>query len=242
MRAKQTAFGGFSRKHFAFFRELARHNRKEWFDQNRKRYELLVATFRALLARLEPAVLRLNPYFDTAGKTNGNFSRINRDIRFWPDRSPYHTNYYLYFYDRRRDRPSDGRLYVGISGESLTLGFSIYAQSKTGTLVRVFRPRLESRQQRLEQWLARHVVRHGYDCYWYRSERKQRVKTSGLPRSGAEWLHLDGWVVRKVFKPSHPGLGSARLARQIELTFQRLFPLYAFTSLEVPGWEKHLRG
>ena len=120
-----------------------------------------MATFRALLARLEPAVLSLNPYFETAGKTNGNFSRINRDIRFRADKSPYYTNYYLYFYDKRRARQSDGRLYVGFSAEGLTVGFSIYAQSKDGTLVRVFRPRLERGLQRLERWLARHISRPG---------------------------------------------------------------------------------
>ena len=33
VQAKQAAFTGFSRDHIAFFRELARNNRKEWFDQ-----------------------------------------------------------------------------------------------------------------------------------------------------------------------------------------------------------------
>lgn len=242
MRAEIPAFTGFSRDHFSFFRELAHHNSKEWFDENRKRYESLVAAFRALLARLEPSVLRLNPHFETAGKTNRNFSRINRDIRFRPDKSPYHTNYYLYFYDRRRDRHSDGRLYVGASGEGLTVGFSIYAERKTGALVRVFRPRLETDRERLERWLASHLARRHYDCYWYRREKKQWVKVEGVPGSEADWKRLEGWVVRKVFRPSHPGLATASLAHEIQLTFDHLFPLYAFTSLESPDWEKHLPG
>lgn len=242
MRAKIPAFSGFSRDHFAFFRELAHRNHKEWFDENRGRYEAVVAAFRALLVRLEPSVLRLNPHFETAGKTNRNFSRINRDIRFRPDKSPYHTNYYLYFYDRRRDRHSDARLYVGASGDGLTVGFSIYAERKTGTLVQMFRPRLETHRERLERWLASHFSRRYYDCYWYRKEKKQWEKVEGLPASGADWKRLEGWVIRKVFTASHPGLATASLAHEIELTFQDLYPLYAFTSLESPDWEKHFHG
>lgn len=242
MPAQSPAFTGFARDHFAFFRDLERHNHKEWFEQNRKRYEAVVATFRALLARLEPALLRLNPHFDTAGKVNGNFSRINSDLRFHRDRAPYHTNYYLYLYDRERGRKADGRLYAGISGLGLTMGFSIYAQVKTGALRTIFRPRLESEWELLERWLAEHVASRRYDCYWYRGEKKQWIKTNGLPRSDADWKRLEGWVIRKVLGPSHPALAAPSLAHEIELTFERLFPLYAFTSVEGPAWRKHFGG
>ncbi len=242
MRTKTPAFEGFPRDHFAFFRELEHHNHKEWFEQNRQTYDAVVSTFRALLARLEPAMLRLHPYFETAGKTNGNFSRINRDIRFQRDKSPYHTNYYLYFYDRRQDRRSDGRLYVGISGAGLTVGFSIYAQSKTGALPRVFRPRLETHFEQLQRWLAVHISARRYNCYWYRSEKKRWVKTDGLPHSVADWKRLEGWVIRKVFRAAHPGLASASLAHEVKLTFERLFPLYAFTSMEGQAWQELFPG
>lgn len=239
MAAKIAPFNGFPADCFHFFRDLEHHNHKQWFEQNRTRYEQVTAAFRSLLERLAPPLLRLQPKFETAGKTNGNFSRINRDIRFRPDKSPYHTNYYLFFYDRRRDRQSDGRLYIGASGDGLTVGFSIYGGPKTSALRAVFRPRLEKHLEKLERWLRSHVNGRRYECYWYRREKKNWIKTPGLPASAEDWRRLEGLVVRKVLKPAHPGLRTASLAHELEITFERLFPLYAFTSLEGRAWEKH---
>ena len=139
-----TGFQGFAADSFRFFEELARHNHKAWFDENRTRYdEHVVGAFRGLLRALTPFVLKLNPHFETGGKTNGNFSRINRDIRFSKDKSPYKPNFYLYVYDGRHDRGHAGRLYVGLSADCLTVGFSIYGswRGPKGALETVFRKR-----------------------------------------------------------------------------------------------------
>src|SRR6266849_10924305 len=79
-----------------FFRDLRRNNSTEWMDANRERYRSdVVAPFRALLAALAPAALKLHPGFDTTGRTGVNFSRINRDIRFAKDKTPYRTQMYV---------------------------------------------------------------------------------------------------------------------------------------------------
>ena len=107
----ENAFLGFSPDSFQFFRELAQSNNKVWFEQNRARYDqYVVGAFRGLLVALETFLLKLNPQFEIGGKTNRNFSRINRDIRFSKDKSPYKPNYYLYVFDRRQDRAEAGRL------------------------------------------------------------------------------------------------------------------------------------
>src|SRR6266567_3052075 len=60
----------FSRETFRFFRDLEKNNRKEWMHENRDRYEAhIVAPFRRLLEALTPAVKKLNPAFDTGGRT-----------------------------------------------------------------------------------------------------------------------------------------------------------------------------
>src|SRR5258708_13123647 len=73
----------FTRETFRFFKDLARHNHKQWMDANRDRYQsALVQPFRRLLEELAPAALELDSRFDTTGRTGPNFSRINRDIPF----------------------------------------------------------------------------------------------------------------------------------------------------------------
>ena len=88
----------FTKEIFQFFRELGRHNKKVWMDANRERYqETVVLPFRRLCEELSPAVLKLNPRFDAMGRRGANFSRINRDIRFAKDKTPYRTQMYLKF-------------------------------------------------------------------------------------------------------------------------------------------------
>jgi uncharacterized protein (TIGR02453 family) len=157
-----SSFPGFTAESFAFFQELSQHNNKGWFDQNRPRYEKHVTgAFRALLETLTPFLLTLDPHFEISGKTNGNFSRINRDIRFSKDKSPYKSNYYLYVYDRRHDRGHAGRLYVGLSADCLTVGFSIYDtwRGPKGALQTVFRKRLSTDRELFGRLLEQTVRR-----------------------------------------------------------------------------------
>ena len=238
-------FSGFTPDSFTFFRELARNNNKPWFDANRARYEQHVTgTFRALLVALEPSLLKLNPNFETSGKTNRNFSRINRDIRFSKDKSPYKPNYYLYVFDRRRYRAADGRLYVGLSADCVTVGFSIYAtwgKGPKGALETVFRPRFEKQRAAFLRLIERVVKSRRYENYWHRQEKGEWTLHPGLPRKDEDWLTLQAWIVRKVFAPGARGLATPAFARQVERIFAELYPLDVFTSVAGPRWRAALR-
>jgi uncharacterized protein (TIGR02453 family) len=238
-------FSGFGLESFAFFQELGRNNNKTWFDRNRDRYEAYVTgPFRALLVQLEPFLLKLNPYFETAGKTNRNFSRINRDIRFSKDKSPYKSNFYLYVFDRRRERDKDGRFYVGLSAECVTVGFAIYGTWKPGpkgALETVFRKRCLTHPKILDDVVRRTVRKSHCETYWYRQDKKEWTMHPGLPKRSEDWLSLQGWVVRRVFGPRAPVLAGPSFARTVERTFAELYPLYAFTSIAGPRWRAEMR-
>ncbi len=108
----------FTRATFQFFRDLARNNRKVWMDANRERYqEFVVKPFRRLLEEVSPAVLQLDSRFDTTGRAGANFSRINRDIRFAKDKTPYRAQMYLKFSAPFPGEGETGQLYTGISAE-----------------------------------------------------------------------------------------------------------------------------
>ncbi len=240
----ESAFSGFTAESFDFFRELAQNNHKPWFDQNRPRYEQHVqGAFRSLLHDLEPALLKLNPHFETSGKTNGNFSRINRDIRFSKDKSPYKPNYYLYVFDGRHDRGHAGRLYIGLSADCLTVGFSIYAtdsRGPKGALEAIFRPRARNHWEVFERLLKSIVRRGRYQTYWHRLEKKDWAQHPGLPRRPEDWQTLQAWIVRKVFLPNSRGLGTPGFAGEVERIFLELYPLYVFTSVASPKWRAEL--
>src|SRR5580704_16793804 len=85
-----------TRETYRFFRDLSRNNRTEWMESNRDRYkQCVVEPLRALCEELAPAVLKLDAQFETSGRTGANLSRINRDIRFAKDKTPYRTGTYV---------------------------------------------------------------------------------------------------------------------------------------------------
>lgn len=238
------SFSGFTAESFDFFRSLARNNHKSWFDENRERYDRhVVGVFRGLLRSLDTIVLALNPHFEVGGKTNGNFSRINRDIRFSKDKTPYALNYYLYIYDGRQTRQATGRLYVGLNADCVTVGFATYAAWQAGessSLQSVFRRRFVSHRAIFDDLLDRVVRRGRYQTYWHRNEKidpkkggakkAEWVQHPGLPRQNEEWLTLQAWIVRKVFEPNARGIGTPAFARKVESIFRDLYPLYLFTT------------
>jgi uncharacterized protein (TIGR02453 family) len=71
-----------------FFKALESNNSKEWFDENRKHYEKAVKKpFKNLALELCKA---LQPYYPNVDLSNNfSISRINRDIRFSADKTPY---------------------------------------------------------------------------------------------------------------------------------------------------------
>ena len=78
----------FDKDFLKFFRELEKNNSKDWFDENRKRYETVVRDpWKAYIKTLAVDLQKLYPGKDLEG--NVQVSRINRDIRFSRDKTPY---------------------------------------------------------------------------------------------------------------------------------------------------------
>ena len=78
-----------SEKYIQFFKELAANNNSEWFNTNRKRYENDVKIpFQRLVADLLNELVKTDK--NLAGtKFSDCIFRINRDIRFSKDKTPY---------------------------------------------------------------------------------------------------------------------------------------------------------
>jgi uncharacterized protein (TIGR02453 family) len=75
-----------------FLKELKKNNNKPWFDNNRKVYESAKADFAGFIQQV----------IDLHGKKDSSIKnllakecmfRINRDVRFSKDKSPYKTNF-----------------------------------------------------------------------------------------------------------------------------------------------------
>lgn len=79
----------FSEDFLRFFIELAPNNHKDWFDQHRQRYHRSVKDpFSAFVQHMIDLLAKEDPVFSDVQAKDCIF-RINRDIRFSKDKSPY---------------------------------------------------------------------------------------------------------------------------------------------------------
>ncbi|HYL61658.1 MAG TPA: DUF2461 family protein [Candidatus Methylomirabilis sp.] len=220
----------FTRDTFRFFRDLARNNRKVWMDANRERYQqFVVQPFRQLLDELNPAILELDEQFDTTGRSGANFSRINRDIRFAKDKTPYRAQMYLKYSVPFPGDGETGQLYTGISANTVTVGFRVYAGSKRkqSALGLIADARINSHPS----WLVQQKKKLGkrYESYWYTSEKGDWKQRDGWPADAEEWKKLQGWIVRRKMKPAD-GI-KPTFPQAVAKIFREVYPLLRFTSL-----------
>ena len=71
-----------------FLDDLKRNNNREWFQDNKKRYEVFKKDYHQLVSDFLDSMKPLDPSLELLEIKNCTF-RINRDIRFSKDKSPY---------------------------------------------------------------------------------------------------------------------------------------------------------
>jgi uncharacterized protein (TIGR02453 family) len=217
--------GRISAETFRFFRDLSRNNRKEWMDENRERYKsAVVQPLRGLLQELTPAVTKLSPGCDVSGRTGVNFSRINRDIRFAKDKTPYRAQMYLTFPSGSGNNQGPGEFYVGVGAKIVTAGFRVYFDRETKAAA------LASRIGQAPEWCAeqkRRMARQ-YESYWYSMEKGEWTKNDGWPLTPEDWKKLKAWIVRRKLSPA----AAARpdFPKQVVGIFRQVIPLFRFVS------------
>jgi uncharacterized protein (TIGR02453 family) len=79
---------------FNFLEELRQNNRREWFEENRARYESDVREpMLTFIADFAPRLKKISSKFLADPRPlGGSMFRIYRDVRFSPDKRPYKTH------------------------------------------------------------------------------------------------------------------------------------------------------
>jgi uncharacterized protein (TIGR02453 family) len=94
------AFSGFPRETFEFLAGLAEHNSKAWFEAHRDDYEAYYAAPAKLFVEaIGPKLKAISKTVSYEPKINGSIFRINRDVRFGKDKTPYKTHLDFWFWE-----------------------------------------------------------------------------------------------------------------------------------------------
>ena len=118
----------FTGKTFAFLRELAQNNDREWFKANKDRYDEDVkeSAIRFILD-FAPHLKDISPHFKADPRGNGgSLFRIYRDTRFSKDKSPFKTHTGIQFrHDQGKDAHAPG-FYLHLEPGGCFVAFGIW--------------------------------------------------------------------------------------------------------------------
>lgn len=81
---------------FSFLSRLKRNNNKVWFDKNKEEYLEIKAAWMELVGKVSNGIGSFDEFTGAQDPKNCTF-RINKDIRFSKDKSPYKTHLGAYF-------------------------------------------------------------------------------------------------------------------------------------------------
>jgi len=117
-------FGGFPAGAQRFLDELALNNNKQWFEGHRREFdEFLLEPAKDFVVELGAGLqAKVSPGIHAEPKINGSIMRMNRDIRFSKEKSPYKTWFGLWFWEGEKRSMESTGLYLGLTGSEVTLG------------------------------------------------------------------------------------------------------------------------
>lgn len=90
-----------------FLAELAENNNRAWFVMNKPRYDILRAEFLELVTELIADIAKFDPAIVDCNPKKALF-RVNRDLRFAHDKSPYKTHFAASITASGLKKPSQG--------------------------------------------------------------------------------------------------------------------------------------
>lgn len=214
-------FSGFSEDTLLFLMELAFNNDKGWFDENRDRYrKVLRRPMEELAEALGPLMLSIDPLLEV--RPARTISRINRDIRFSKDKSPYRTNMWIAFKREYQDWKEEPVYFFEIFPDYYRFGMGFYSIPKD-TLYRL-RSMIEEDDREFRRIYSlckkQSVFQMEGECY-------KRIINPKLP------AELNDWYQRKEIYFTHnrkidEKLFSEGLVNDIMEGFLLLKPVYDF--------------
>ena len=202
-------FNGFPQEAFDFFHQLTLHNDCDWFHTNQEVYR------RACREPMEQLVRELG---ENASSTK--ITRINRDVRFSRDKSPYRT------YIAAGVRGN----YIHLSAAGLYVGTGIYKPESV--VLERFRKAVDGEVSgRRLQSIVMLLRRKGY-----RVETHERLMSAPRGYSAdhvrIEFLRMEDIFGGKTFPPE-PWLSTRKALRQIRQTVKDVRPLAEWIEVHV---------
>ena len=217
-----TDFQGFGPKTIKFLRDLGRHNEKVWFDAHRSEYEqFYLEPAKAFVEAVGPKLEKLAPNIVWEPRVNGSIFRVNRDIRFSKDKTPYKDHIDLWFWEGNRKTALSG-FFLRIRAKTVHLGAGSHGFSKEA-LAR-YRKRLNDPDAAKSlRSLTKRFERAGYEVGG-QTYKKPPAGFNGNAAAADLVLHSALWA--SVERKSPPELASSKFVSYCAREWKKLAPLH----------------
>lgn len=219
-------FQGFTDETFEFLMALGFNNNREFFHESHDWYvRSLRVPALELAAELGESVRGLSMELET--RPEKVVSRINRDLRFTNDKTPYRDYIWLAFRRLREDRNRTIGAYFDLSCSGASYGIGFYGENRP--LMNGLRARLRTQPQELLDLLQ--------ECGEFNmhvdSFKKIPPLPEGLSAELQQWYRAKSFWIEKDIK-DFTLIKSAALAQEIIKGYTKLTPLFKYFDGLVP--------
>jgi len=217
----------FDGKALTFFRGLARNNAKPWFEAHRGEYEEHVRTpLSALVQEMDVRFASFAPEF--VGDPKRSVFRLNRDIRFSSDKSPYKTHAAAWFFH------ADGSSKVGREAHGGGAGFYFHLEPGAsmlgggcwmppGTALKKFRMAIAADPHGFEKLVLAPQMRRKLGALSEESMLKRTPRGYCEDHPAARWLKYQSFTVGRRLTDAE--VTGPRLTALLQSHYQAMLPL-----------------
>lgn len=207
-----------------FLSQLAKNNDKSWFDENRKLYEEARKEYMGLI---DEVILQLKKSDPAIGDQTAKSSifRINRDVRFSKDKSPYKTNFGASINAHGRKSMMPG-YYVHVEPGKSFIGGGLYMAEPA--MIKKVRQEIDYNFEEFQSILKASSFKKTYrDIYDGKDVKLSRVP-QGYEKDNpaAEYLKLKSWIVMREVPDEY--MTDPKAASKIVKDLEVMQPLLAF--------------
>lgn len=223
----QPDFNGFYKETFTFFAELYKHNSVTWFRAHRGEYEeYLMKPARAFVNSIGPFIKFIDPTFDTEPKFNRTLVRLNRDMRF--AKKPY-KDFFLIRFGKTK---WGSELFLYLDRNGIELGSFVNNEKNDGH--RRFEENLSNHGAAFLDACKRYKINGEFSAYELHSGTQPISEKFNPKRDMAKFTGVDYLIFGRELDKSDPVILSTKLLALAMKTFNRLYPLYIFSTSHNP--------
>lgn len=214
-------FNGFKHETFTFLDELGINNSRGWFESHKEEYiDYLKRPFIELVEDLSPAMLEIDPQLDTDPKRC--VARINRDIRFTANKSPYRTNLWMAFKRNIPDWKEEPAFFFEIFPDHYRYGMGFFITPRP--VIELVRAAIIGREKTFIELHEQYLTQ---ELYVLAGEKYKKIITPDLPPDLQEWNQRKEFF----FMADHPvddRLLGPELVTMLAEDFRKLLPWYDY--------------